>query len=457
MNNKILLLMLFLMVIATNALSQNTIYGTITGEVHADISVELYRTSCSVEELVDTFTTNSEGYYEFEDLSNGYYRVVPKNPSNIFNPRFDSVEIPQTIIQPCNFTSTSIPIAKSFVVAASDSSDALKIQADYVCDGTADNVEIQAAIDALAVSGGEVKLLTGTYTVEAGIVISEDNITLSGYGDGTYVTASGAMVSITHQIYVTGNHVTIKNFHLNGARGVVKYQIVFIENQYSMVENMTIGSSGTDGIVFGPNTKDGIANNNYLYDHNNPLILQDNTSSFEVEDGAERITITNNTVYNSNSGFFPHTHLGYQPVKNIVFSNNRLIKGPNSHADLSGCGIFICNDVLDAPLEGIVITNNIIDGGRFITSGTMNLIAIGNIIKNTASTSQPAVFFATGAEVIFTHNQIHNGGHSGIDIGAANSIISKNQIYNNRLSGLKLGETSDYSVITNNIIRNNGD
>ena len=59
--------------------------------------------------------------------------------------------------------------------------------------------------------------------------------------------------------------------------------------------------------------------------------------------------------------------------------------------------------------------------------------------------------------MIFIDNQIHNGGHSGIDIGAANSIISKNQIYNNRLSGLKLRETSDYSVITNNIIRDNGD
>jgi len=456
MKKKTLLLILCLMFISTNAFSQNIIYGTMSGEVQEGISIELYQTSCGGEHLVDTFTTNSEGYYEFDNLNDAHYRVVPNNPTYVFNPGFGSIEIPQTIIQPYDFTLTSILIGKSFVVAAFDSSDASKAQADYVCDGTDDNVEIQAAIDALAVSGGEVKLLPGTYTVGAGIVIGKDNITLSGYGDGTYVTASGELGSIAQGLYVIGNHVTIRNFHLNGARGVVKYQIIFAENQYSRVANMTIGSSGTDGIVFGPNSKDGIAKNNYLYDHNDPQGCSDHTSSIEVEDGSERLIITNNIVYNSTSAFFPHTHSGYLPVKDIVFSNNVLVKGPDSYANLTGCGIYINNAVLDAPLEGLVITNNIIDGGSFKTSGTMNLIARGNIIKNTVSTSQPAVFFATGAEVVFTDNQIHNGGHVGLETRAADSVISNNQIFDNQLTGLKLGETSDCNVIANNIIRDNG-
>jgi parallel beta-helix repeat protein len=193
-----------------------------------------------------------------------------------------------------------------------------------------------------------------------------------------------------------------------------------------------------------------------LYDHNNPQQLSDHASSLEVEDGSERIIITNNTVFNSHSGFFPHVHTGYPPLKDIVFSNNLLIKGGWSYPPFSGCGIYIQNQVLDAPLEGLIITDNIIDGGRFIADGTMNLIASGNIIKNTASTSQPAVYFATGAEVIFTDNQIYNGAHVGLDTYVANSIISNNQIHDNHGSGLKLGETSDYNVITSNIIRDNG-
>jgi len=41
----------------------------------------------------------------------------------------------------------------TFVVAASDSKK--KSDADYVCDGTADDVQIQAAIDALPGGGGQ--------------------------------------------------------------------------------------------------------------------------------------------------------------------------------------------------------------------------------------------------------------------------------------------------------------
>ena len=49
----------------------------------------------------------------------------------------------------------------TFVVAASDSKN--KEKADYVCDGVDDQVEIQAAIDALPVSGGKISLSEGFF------------------------------------------------------------------------------------------------------------------------------------------------------------------------------------------------------------------------------------------------------------------------------------------------------
>jgi len=56
-------------------------------------------------------------------------------------------------------------------VAASDSTASGKAQADYICDGTADDVEINLAITAAnALSGGTVVLLDGTYTVADSIV-----------------------------------------------------------------------------------------------------------------------------------------------------------------------------------------------------------------------------------------------------------------------------------------------
>ena len=108
MKIKIILLVLFLMFISTNALSQNIIHGRITGDVQAGISVELYKTSCGGDTLVGTFTTNSEGYYAFGCLDNADYKVVPDNASYVFNLEFDTVEIPQTIIQSYDFIATAI-------------------------------------------------------------------------------------------------------------------------------------------------------------------------------------------------------------------------------------------------------------------------------------------------------------------------------------------------------------
>ena len=56
--------------------------------------------------------------------------------------------------------------AATLVVAASDSTAKDKTNADYVCDGTDDHVQIQAALDALPAQGGSVLLLAGNYLAE---------------------------------------------------------------------------------------------------------------------------------------------------------------------------------------------------------------------------------------------------------------------------------------------------
>lgn len=81
-------------------------------------------------------------------------------------------------------------MAATIVVAASDSLN--KAAANYVCDGVADNVEIQAAIDALPVGGGKVVLLEGTYVFAATVTRAIDNITIQGQGRSTYISYDDA-------------------------------------------------------------------------------------------------------------------------------------------------------------------------------------------------------------------------------------------------------------------------
>ena len=79
--------------------------------------------------------------------------------------------------------------AATLIVAASNSMS--KELADYVCDGIADNVEIQAAIDALPAGGGKVLLLEGNFSLTTSIDPCS-GLELRGQGPATVLTWDGA-------------------------------------------------------------------------------------------------------------------------------------------------------------------------------------------------------------------------------------------------------------------------
>jgi len=75
--------------------------------------------------------------------------------------------------------------AASLVVAASNAPANVKAQADFVCDGVADDVEIQAAIDKLDSEGGEI-YLHGVFFVDDAIVVENKPIVFRGCGVNWY-------------------------------------------------------------------------------------------------------------------------------------------------------------------------------------------------------------------------------------------------------------------------------
>ena len=85
----------------------------------------------------------------------------------------------------------------TLVVAASNAPAASKAQADYVCDGTADNVEIQAAINALPVTGGLVELSGGTFNIAGSLIVTNTNFT---GGSGIWLKGSGRNTTYLKQV-----------------------------------------------------------------------------------------------------------------------------------------------------------------------------------------------------------------------------------------------------------------
>jgi len=104
----------------------------------------------------------------------------------------------------------------TLVVAASNSSSLAKKQADYVCDGTDDEAEINAAIDALSSSGGLVLLLEGTYYINNSISLADgdDNITITGQGCGTVLKIPDNHSQTFYVISAVGSADTLTNIHI---------------------------------------------------------------------------------------------------------------------------------------------------------------------------------------------------------------------------------------------------
>jgi len=65
--------------------------------------------------------------------------------------------------------------------------------ADYTCDGTDDNVQIQAAIDALPANGGRVLILAGTYSISSSILVNDNYTILEGIGWATQLYAANSL------------------------------------------------------------------------------------------------------------------------------------------------------------------------------------------------------------------------------------------------------------------------
>lgn len=140
----------------------------------------------------------------------------------------------------------------NLTIAAADTVD--KSAANYICDGTADEVEINAAIGEMA-GGGTITLLAGTYNINAPIVLSNDGkdsgITIQGVGDTSIITLPNGHATDMPMIWAYGTssgklqNVVFKDFKIDGNAANVtgQYQGVLLSQTTNpIIRNVTIGN-----------------------------------------------------------------------------------------------------------------------------------------------------------------------------------------------------------------------
>jgi hypothetical protein len=91
----------------------DTIYGTISGDIQAGVTVKIYTTNCGGDILEATTETDTNGYYSFGGLNSQRYLLVAEETGYSFVPVSDWVDIPQAEIQSYDFTATLIPTCDS--------------------------------------------------------------------------------------------------------------------------------------------------------------------------------------------------------------------------------------------------------------------------------------------------------------------------------------------------------
>ncbi|HOI57106.1 MAG: right-handed parallel beta-helix repeat-containing protein [Methanoculleus sp.] len=153
---------------------------------------------------------------------------------------FMSTMVILTFMQENSEPVAPVSTSNTILVTAHDSPEELKVLADYICDGTADQVEIQRALNALGSAGGTVTLTEGTFQLDSNLNIPS-NVVLEGQGpDATWLSWSSGRIMCEAQ-----QNVVLRDFKTTGTGAIFLYNSdhVKVHNVTATVDNSFYGGA----------------------------------------------------------------------------------------------------------------------------------------------------------------------------------------------------------------------
>ena len=335
-------------------------------------------------------------------------------------------------------------------VGASDSSAEVKGYTDYACDGTADNVQINAALVRVAAEGGgTVFLAAGNYSISAEIIVLT-NTRLSGAGVGkTIITLADSTnrIMCTNTLKTAGDtdrtdeggqtNIIVEDLTFEG--NLANNPSVSISDYYVgawydsgiglidlydvtdvIVQNVAVNNASWSGVEIQACNRvniDKVSSNNWYDDGISIAALSKNVvvSGFnlyktddiakggscivEVQDGASEVTVIGGTGYSAqDSGIQVSSHADKAACSNVTVTG----------CTISGCknGLHIVGDA---------------------TSVQKNITFTGNVVKSTNTAIVGGIFVQYVEGFVFTGNVI--------------------EVYN---FGIQFGYDCSYGVVNNN-------
>lgn len=355
------------------------------------------------------------------------------------------------------------------VVASSGALPSVKMIADYVCDGTDDQVTVRLAIDALPSTGGRVVLTEGTYTFSDYLSFGgADNIVLSGEGAATVITDSVAVQSFLS--LTNSNYITIENIKFYKTKGgITDDQGIYVTYADHVIIRgcYIVGTEEAPPPAWDATPKWGI-----LFGHvSNSIIAGNYVSNCHYEGisfGAGDGNIVNCVMADN---VVEACGYGIVVEKNLTSWNNTLvgnvIKDTKTRQAILVRGVRMCsiigNTVYGCETDGIVIDekaySNVISGntvygakeqgihiGEWGSNDTHNNIVSDNIVLDAGTYG----VYSTGDDNMFIDNIIQYTQSHGIFVFRSDhNVIAGNKILYVQGDGIQLDESSS------NVVKNN--
>lgn len=266
---------------------------------------------------------------------------------------------------------------------------------DYLCDGTADDAEINAAIGALPATGGEIRILDGTYNITAAININKSNVKIRGNGASTILKRAFDGSSLADSVVYMGSvsHCEISDLSIDG--NALNF---YAENNCGIYFNATENSTASNIHCFG-NENSGIYLDNSSADItiSNCRISGVNSVGILINDSS-RVLAKGNTINDCYSGVQIVGSIDNSVCDNVITSCAEhlihLTDGStytrienNMCAGAGGDGIHISGYNIVAPMYVTVVGNHCkeVDNGIYISDGNNAVISGNNCRDNTVT------------------------------------------------------------------------
>lgn len=348
------------------------------------------------------------------------------------------------------------------LVAASDATETVKASADYVCDGTDDQVQIQAAIDYIKALGGTiggiVQLSEGNFNVKASIVYGNIacGITLQG-SLGSNIVCDPSMTG--HIINLTDNaYDIIRDLCFVGNGAAISSAILLQSNtgiscEYNIIENCVFywHSPATNARIIylygGEMVRYNVVRNNMFIGGNSQIEIYGGSGVNKVQ----RNYFIGNSMRSAGYGLANGSAIAlFQGNDNFIEDN--LIASPKDYGIDIGAGSFNNiiqgNNIYLAVKQSIYIHGNcdfnLVDG-NLVRDGKKQGISIEDTCKGTIISNN--IVKDCGQDTTNTYPGI------GLAGTCIRNLISGNSISNNLTKKLShcIYDAGDYNIITDNL------